>query len=132
MAKPKDISLGNQSAATGRYNFVISETDGDVSFDDTEAHAVMTSVIEHRGTNPFDTTHGSDLHTLRNMTSRTPSQATAMALDGLQSLEADNTVVAGSTVTAKAKRVDGVNRLDLDVTWTTPAGKRGREKLPGV
>ncbi len=128
----KDITLGNQSAATGRYNFVTSEIDGDVSFDDTEAHAVMTSIIEHRDSYAFDTNHGSKLYTLRNATSRTPSQAEAMTLDGLQSLQDDNTISAGTRVSASMSRRDGINRLDVEVNWTTPAGFRGREKIAGV
>ena len=121
----KDITLGNRSAATGRYNFVLGD-DGDVSFDDTEAHAVLTSVIEHRGTYWADARHGSDLHTLKNLTSRTPSEAEAMVLDGLQPLEDGNVIDKSKTAVAATRaRGDGVGRLDIDIGWETPAGHRG-------
>lgn len=128
MGKPTDITLGNRSEATGRYNFVVGD-DGDVEFDDKEAHAVMTSVIEHRGSYSADKTHGSDLFTLKSLTSRTPSQAAAMALEGLQSIEADNTIAAGTKVSAQ-RNLDGsgLGRLDIEIDWKTPTGSSGRQK----
>lgn len=122
-----DITLGNRSEATGRYNFVIG-ADGDVSFDDTEAHAVMTSIIEHQGSYWADANHGSKLYTLKNVSSRTPSQAEAMVHDGLQSLEDAKTIDAAATVVNATTVRGAVGRLDIDVSWATPAGARGRQK----
>lgn len=122
-----DITLGNRSEATGRYNFVLG-ADGDVSFDDTEAHAVMTSIIEHRGTYWADANHGSDLYLLKNLSSRTPSQAEAMTHEGLQPLEDAKTIDESGTVVAATTARGLVGRLDVDVSWATPAGARGRQK----
>jgi phage gp46-like protein len=72
-----DITLGNRNEYSKRFNFVRGD-DGDVSFDDSEAHAVMTSVVERKRSYWADATHGSELFELRNLTSRTPSQAEAV------------------------------------------------------
>jgi phage gp46-like protein len=124
----KDIALGNRSAATGRYNFVRGD-DGDVLFDSTEAHAVMTSVIEHKRFYWADSNHGSDLHTLKHLSSRTPSEAEAVVLDGLKPIE-DANLIDGkqTTVTATRARGSSVGRLDIDIGWETPAGNKGSGK----
>lgn len=119
-----DISIGNRSEATGRFNFVRGE-DGDVQFDDTEAHAVITSVIEEKETWWADPTHGTNLRRLRSLTSRTPSQAEAEALDGLQPLIDDGAIEA---VQADATATVGqANRLDLTVSWSTPGARDQRQ-----
>lgn len=122
-----DITLGNRSEATGRYNFVLG-ADGDVSFDDTEAHAVMTSVIEHKGKYWADASHGSDLYLLKSITSKTPSQAVALTHDGLQPLEDAKMIDAASTTVNAAVVRGAAGRVDIDIGWTTPVGARGREK----
>lgn len=123
----KDIALGNRSERTGRYNFVRG-ADGDVLFDDTEAHAVMTSVVEHRSSYWADANHGSELHTLKNLTTRTPSQAEAMVLDGLKPLEDANMIDAKKTEVSADVIRGSVGRLDIDIGWETPAGARGSGK----
>ncbi len=116
-----DITLGNQNAANSCFNFVIGP-DGDVQFDDTEAHAVMTSVIERKGSYWADRSHGSDLYKLRSLTSRTPSQAEAEALAATQSLEDSFAIqlVQAEASVSKTSR----NRLNLDVRWKNGTGER--------
>jgi len=116
-----DITIGNRNENSKRFNFVRG-ADGDVSFDDTEAHAVVTTIIEVRKTYWVDANHGTNLSRLRNLTTRTPSQAEAEALDGLVALEQDNAIVDASAV-ASADRSNG--RLALAVSWTTPSGTPG-------
>lgn len=116
-----DITIGARNEFSKRFNFVRG-ADGDVSFDDTEAHAVITTCCEVKGTYWVDPSHGSRLSLLRSLTSRTPSQAEAETLDALQSLEADNSIT-GVAVVAAADRSNG--RLSLDVSWTTPSGAPG-------
>jgi len=113
-----DIALGEPSADTGRFNFVRG-ADGDVDFDATEAHAVVTSVLEERGGYWADPSHGSDLHRLKNLTTRTPSQAEAMVREALGPLESEQ-LIAGVAVSAAAARRRG--RLGIDLNWTTPGG----------
>jgi phage gp46-like protein len=115
-----DITLGNRNGYTQRFNFVRGD-DGDVSFDDTEAHAVMTSVIERKRSYWADPSHGSELFDLRNLTSRTPSQAESMVLDALSSLEQSNAI---TNVVAVA-RVLSFGQLTVDITWNTPTGLPG-------
>lgn len=123
-----DITLGARSQATGRFNFVIG-ADGDVSFDDTEAHAVMTSSIEHKGSYWLDRNHGSDLFTLKSLTSRTPSQATAFVLDGLNTL-VQTAVIDAPTVSAKTTTQDnGLGQLKIDLTWSTPSGVQQQQTV---
>ncbi len=117
--------MGNRRESSGRFNFV-QGTDGDVSFDDTEAHAVLTSSLEDRDSWAFDPQHGSELSTLRSLTTRTPSQAESMEQDALDGLVRAN-VIAPPTVAASGRvDSDGVARLNLDVRWTTPGGSEGR------
>jgi hypothetical protein len=111
-----DITIGNRSDATGRWNFV-EGADGDVSFDETEAHAVVTSILEHRKSYWADANHGSDLHTLKSLTSRTPSQAEAMVREALTQLEQQNRIVVAKIA---AKKDLNTGRLYVNVAWTTP------------
>lgn len=120
-----DITLGNRSADSGCFNFVLG-ADGDVSFDDTEAHAVMTTVVEDRGTYAIDADHGSDLYKIKSLTSRTPSQAESVALDALSQLESDHLIVAESTKVSATKRG---NALFVDVSWESPTGARSRQLI---
>lgn len=120
-----DITLGNRNDGNGRFNFVIGD-DGDVSFDDTEAHAVMTSCLEHYNGYAEDPTHGNKAHLLKSLTERTPSQAEAMTAETLQRLEEDG-VISEVVVTATAERERG--RLNVDVEWTTPNGVRQRQRV---
>lgn len=122
-----DIAIGNRSASSGRFNFVVDELTGDVKFDDTEAHAVLTVSAEERGSYAFDSTWGSDLHLLKNLTSRTPSQAEAMELAALDSMTKKN-VVSGVEVSASV-RSGTLGTLELDVAWTTPTGTPGQVRV---
>ena len=121
-----DITLGNRSEESGCFNFVRG-ADGDVSFDETGAHAVVTSVIERKGTNVFDRTHGSDLWKLRSLTSRTPSQAEAETLAACQPLEDANEVQQVEAF-AEADPKAG-NRLKLDVSWKPGTAERQTETV---
>jgi phage gp46-like protein len=106
-----------QATPTSGYGFARG-ADGDVAFDDTEAHAVVSSALEERGSWWADPSHGSALFTLRNLNAQAPSQAEAMTLEAEQPL-----VDAGAilTSTAAAKRAAG-GRLAVDLRWTTPRG----------
>jgi hypothetical protein len=117
-----DITLGNRDAVSGRFNFVADET-GDISFDETETHAVMTSCMEDKAGYWVDSSHGSDLATLKNMGRKTPSQAEAMLLDALAPLERDNSIVGVSvSVTSSTVTSTGGGRLDAQIKWSTPNG----------
>ncbi len=116
-----DITIGARNQNTKRFNFVRA-SDGDVSFDNTEAHAVITSCCEVRGTYWVDSRHGSNLSLLRSLTERTPSQAQAETFDALDSLVRDNSIVT-PVVDSAADLPNG--RLSVDVSWTTPSGTPG-------
>ena len=118
-----DISLDDRARnpATGRYGIFKDPKTGDVSFDDTEAFAVMSSALCDRGGYYFDFQHGSDLFALRSLTSRTPSQAEAMVLDAEQPI-VNARIIAQPTAAATADRRNG--RLRIDLNWTTPTGSR--------
>jgi phage gp46-like protein len=120
-----DITMGSRSAKTGRFNFVRG-ADGDVSFDETNAHAVVTSATERRASWWADAEHGSKLRELRNIRSATPSQAEAATLQSLAGLEANNEI-EGVEVKATSERSAGqpTGRLSVDIKWTTPSGESG-------
>ena len=116
-----DIALGNPNATTGAFNFVRG-SDGDVSFDDTAAHAVMTSVMEQLGTNPFDATHGTNILATPSLTSNTPSQVEAEATQAVAGL-----VTAGEVqgfVVDASEYPNAINRLSLDLSWTSGTGAK--------
>ena len=113
-----DIALGNQNADNGCFNFVRG-ADGDVAFDETGAHGVVTSVVERKGTNVFDRSHGTNIWQMQSLTSRTPSQAEAEAIDGATSLE-DAGEIQGLSATAA---VGSFGRLNLDVSWKSGDGE---------
>lgn len=124
----KDITLGNRSEATGRFNFVLGAT-GDVSFDDTETHAVMTAAMERRGGYWANPNHGSLVFQLKSLTTSTPSQAQAMVLDALQFLERNGRITNVSVVSLVGKTSTGGGSLGLLIKWTTPDGKPGSATL---
>lgn len=120
-----DISLGNRSESSGRFNFVRG-ADGDVQFDETEGHAVVTSIVEDKGGNKFDRNHGTNIAKQRSLTERTPSQTEAMAIEGVESLEKTEKSIVDFQVTATTNRSTG--RLNLDFSWSTPSGARQRRR----
>lgn len=117
-----DIKLGNRSDITNRFNFV-TDADGDIAFDDTCAHEVMTAVMERRNTYWDDAKHGSEVYQLTALTSRTPSQAESMVLDALDPLVRANKIV-NPQCAATAVRSNGqlTGRLSVLIKWTTPSG----------
>jgi phage gp46-like protein len=118
-----DIALltTSRNPATGCFDFVRGP-DGDVLFDDTEAHAVITSALEHKGAYWADRNHGSDLFRMKTLSTKTPSQADAMVREAEDPLVADGSI-APPSVTASVVRKTG--RLNIDIDWTTPGGVPG-------
>lgn len=116
-----DISLGERSQLTGRFNFVRDPETGDVAFDKTEAHAVVCSALEDLEGYWADSTHGSELYKLQNLTSRTPSMAEAMVLAAEQPLEQANRV-SDVSVEARSARSAEAAQLFIDLHWRAPDG----------
>ena len=117
----KDISLGNRSRYTQRFNFVKDPVTGDVSFDETQAHAVMNSVMSQQGRYWADSQHGSKLFELKDIVAATPSQAEAAVLDGVQSLQQQNLINTPSAV-ARTDISAGIGQLYVDFNYKTPRG----------
>jgi hypothetical protein len=122
-----DITLDSttRNPATGRFNFARG-ADGDVAFDDTEAHAVVTAVLEERKKWWADQNSGSDLYTVQSLTARTPSQAEAMIRASLSLLEAAGAISVRAVVVTPDRKTQ---RLVAEVTWTTPSGAAGKASL---
>ncbi len=120
-----DIAL-ERDPASGRCNFAWDES-GDVVFDGSEEHAVLSVLLEHLAAWWADTngTHGSQLHTLKEMRRATPSQAEAYAREALQPLVDQRRI---QQVTAQASRAPG-GGLRLDVAWQTPGGSPERTRI---
>ncbi len=124
-----DIKLGPSRVAPGRFGFARGD-DGDVSFDNTEAHAVMTSAIEELGSWWADPSHGSEAHTVRNLTGRAPSQVEAMTFASLQTLE-NSGVISDVLVAAKPSTgSNGIGRLETVIGWTAPDGEKNTLTVP--
>lgn len=123
-----DITLGNRNQLTKRFNFV-KGPDGDVKFDDTQAHAVMTSVMEHLRGYWADPTHGGELHTLKTRSSRTPSQAEAFTDASLQSLQQDGSISEVVTNAKVSSAQTGISILNVTTGWKTPTGEVIRQSV---
>lgn len=122
-----DIALGARSQLTGRFNFVKDPLTGDVSFDDTEAHAVMTSAMEDLQGYWADSTHGNEVHELENLSARTPSQARAMTLASLDPLARQNRITNVDVEAERNTETNGLGRLDVNLRWTTPGGSNSED-----
>lgn len=120
-----DLAMTNQSGDTWLYNF--DWLNGDPRFDSTEAHRVVSLLIEHRPTpkNPgywADVTglRGSLLYTLRTVTNSTPSQAEAYSVDALQWAVNDNAITFQRAGVTARRTAQGIA---LSVKYTA-AGKQ--------
>lgn len=103
------MAMTNQNKATRLFSFDWG-TDGEPKFDNTEAHRVLSLLVEHRPSPPSkpgywaDDTgrRGSLLYTLTEVRRATPSQAEAYARDALQKAVDDNAITFDpGNVTAK-------------------------------
>jgi phage gp46-like protein len=122
-----DITLGNQNQLTKCFNFV-RDSSGDVQFDDTEAHGVVTSAMEHLGSYWADYTHGGELYKLKFATSRAPSQAEAYVVASLDPMVQDGSILT-PTVSASLIKTNGINTLLADTRWTTPNNANQSQNL---
>ncbi len=124
-----DITIGERSEATGRFNFVRGD-DGDVAFDITGGHAVVTSAVEALGSWWADPQHGCEVRSIKSLTQNTPSQVEAMTVSSLKPLE-DAGEIVDVVVTAEAERSAGqrTGRLIRRIRWTTPSGQPGDQKV---
>jgi len=121
-----DIALGERNPVNGRFGFKWDSI-GDVEFDDTEAHSVMSLLVEQRARYwAASSTHGSNLYKIQSLTSLTPSRAEADALEALQPLIAAKRI---KDVRAEAQVRRGSNRLVLNVYWATPGGNPGQAQI---
>jgi phage gp46-like protein len=118
----KDLALraDGYNALVSRYGFSRDPATGDVYFDTTQAYGVMNSGICRKNGYWADPNHGSELWTLRNQSSRTPSQAEAMLLEAEQPL-VDAHLIEQPTIAARGQD----SRLFTDLDWNTPAGAKG-------
>lgn len=123
-----DIALldDGYNANVGRYGLSWDAANGgDVAFDNTQAFAVLTSVAcKEKGywANPQ---HGTKLHELqtltRNTPSPTPSQAQAMALNGVAPLVQANLIVNPQASTEQLPGPLGARSiLGLSLAWSVP------------
>lgn len=127
-----DMAMTNRDAGTGLYSFDWDST-GEPTFDDTQAHRVLTQLIEHRASASSpgywdDPTgkHGSLLYTVRETRRGTPSQVEAYAADALDKCVLDKALTYDpEDVTARSV---GPTRIDLAVTYTAA----GRTQTVGV
>jgi len=115
-----DVALV-RDANTGGHNLSWDDS-GDVVFDNTEQHAVMSCLVEERARWWADTagTHGSQLYTLRTLTRGTPSLAEAYANEGAQTL-IDQQIISGFTAEAQAN-IQG-QRYIVEADWSVPGNK---------
>lgn len=120
-----DLALTNRDARTGRYNFARA-ANGDVAFDSTQAYAVMTAVECRRNAYWADRTIGSLLFLLRNLTSKTPSDAEASIQDALLPLVVLHMIAANPRAVANPGRGAASNALFADVYWALPSGQQDR------
>ena len=119
-SKGDDVALV-RDANTGGHNLSWDDS-GDVVFDNTEQHAVMSCLVEERARwwADADGTHGSQLSTLRTLTRGTPSLAEAYANEGVQTL-LDQKIISSFDAKAQAN-VQG-QRFIVEAGWSVPGNK---------
>ena len=122
-----DIALA-RNPNTGGHNFVWDDS-GEVVFDDTEQHAVMSCLVEQRGRWWADTTgtHGSQLYTLKTLTRSTPSMAEAFANEAVQPLLSEQQIVS---FTSQAQANVQGQRFVLNVFWSVAGNKPQSARIP--
>ncbi len=114
-----DITL-SQNPVTGKFDFSWTASN-DVAFDDTEAHAVVSLLVERRGLWHADPTRqrGSNLLAARSILARTASETKADAEQALQPLVVAGRIFALPSVPLVQTAIQGA-RLLMTVTWSTP------------
>jgi phage gp46-like protein len=97
-------------------------------FDDTEAHTVLSLVLEFQAQWWADQTgkRGSRLHTLRNDTHTTQSELVARVNEALAPAVADGRL---QQVSVTAER-DSPGRYAFHIRWSTRAGKPAYVRVP--
>jgi phage gp46-like protein len=127
---PTDIAV--KQSPTGKLAFSF-DASADVAMDDSEEHAVICQLLEHRAPSQAagsaasedrdvgwwadtDGTHGSELHTLRSLKTTTPSRAEALAQAALDDLANEGRIVDPR---ASARRAEVSGRLTVQATYTT-------------
>lgn len=123
-----DIALTNYNQHTGRYNLALNAAGNDVAFDATLAYAVQTAAGCVKNAWWADPLLGSDLSTLKHLTSRTPQQASSMVLEALDPLVRANLILS-PTVQPPQKVLTFVNTLSIDLVWTTPGGAQQKGSI---
>jgi phage gp46-like protein len=105
--------------ANGLQGFAFDER-GDVVFDESEAHAVMSSLVEQRGKWWADPagTHGSRLRTIRTITASTQSDAEAFAREALAKLVATDRISL-KRVVVSIPRTGVSGRVEVAVYWAS-------------
>lgn len=114
-----------RNPATGKFDIQWDAT-GNVAFDSTQEHAVLSLIIERKAQYWADTTgvRGSYLYAVKEDRKATPSKMQGFVVDALQPLIDNRTILppqGQQTVAVSATRVKP-GRIDLAVTYTTPQG----------
>jgi phage gp46-like protein len=123
---PTDIAV--KQSPTGKLTFSF-DSGADVEMASDEQHAVVCQLLEHRTPSQAgasddvgwwadtDGTNGSELHTLRTLTSTTPSRAEALSQAALDDLANEGRI---SSPRASARRAEISGRLTVQAQYTTP------------
>lgn len=107
------------NVANGLQGFAFDES-GDVIFDESEAHAVMASLVEQRGKWWADPqgTHGSRLRSIKKITASTKSDAEAFARESLAKLVSAGRIEL-KRVLVNIPRTGVSGRIELAVYWAS-------------
>jgi phage gp46-like protein len=114
-----------RNPSTGKFDIQWDAT-GNVLFDDTQEHAVLSLMLGRKAQYWADQTgvRGSYLYVVKEDRKATPSKMQGYVVDALQPLIDNRTILAPQgqqTVAVTATRVKP-GRIDLAVTYTTPQG----------
>ena len=121
-----DVAL-SRNQNNGRQN--LQWADGDVVFDDTLEHEVLSRLVEWRARWWADGngTHGSRLHTIKHLSASTRSDAEAYAREALQPMvDAKQLAIVDVRVTTLSGTQGA--RLSVAVSWKRLGGDAIRAK----
>jgi phage gp46-like protein len=117
-----DIAL-TRNPATGRFDFAFTASSGgDVAFDDTNEHRVLSLLLEHRDRwFAAKKGRGSRLYAIKHDRASTTSLLESSARDALKKATDEGWI---SDVSARAVKVRA-GRFSLFVQWKNPSAKPG-------
>lgn len=111
----EDVTLVPSARRPGKLTFAFDES-GDLRFDDSQAYAVLTSVVCKKDHYRFDGAFGTRIYQIKQDRSTTGSQLAAAARDGGDACRAAGLITEFSAFAERRR----TGRFLLSLSWRVP------------